>query len=72
MNPRAVADLSHFERPVGKNRRGLPRSFKVFEYGSKSLYYAGLQATKAEAARCFGIVRRKVILPHIREKTIEN
>lgn len=61
-----------FERLKGKKRRGDPRSFKAFEYAHKSLYYAGLQATKAEAARYFGIVRKEVLLPPVRVKTIEN
>lgn len=62
----------YFERPVGKERRGLSRSFKAFEYAEKSLYHAGFQAIKSEVARCFGIGRKEALLPHVRAKTIEN
>ena len=72
LEPTRRCGLADFERPVGKKRRGLPRSFKAFEYGQKSLYHAGLQAIKSEVARCFGIGRKEALLPHVRAKTIEN
>lgn len=64
--------LPDFERPVGKKRRGLSRSFKALEYAEKSLYHAGLQAIKAEAARYTGHIRKEALLPRIRVETIEN
>jgi len=70
--PARPCGLPGFERLKGKKRRGLLWSFKAFEYAHKSLYHAGLQATKAEAVRCFGIVRKEALLPHVRAKTIEN
>jgi hypothetical protein len=70
--PARPCGLPDFERPKGKKRRGFCRSFKAFEYCQKSLYHAGLQAIKAEAARYTGNIRKEALLPRIRVETIEN
>lgn len=69
--PACDCSQTDFERPVGKESRGRSRSYKAFEYGPKSLHHAGLEAMKAGAARCSGIVRKEALLPQIREKMIE-